>query len=350
MHPGDLDNDLTQTNPGAGAGSAPARQALLQGQVGSYRIIRKLGQGGMGMVFEAEQQDPKRLVALKVISAGIFAAEHSIKLFEREVKALARLKHPGIAAIYEAGQTEGGQRFFTMELVIGQTLSEYLASHSLSQTEVLRLLLTICDVVTYAHQRGVIHRDLKPSNIMVQEQDGAAIVKVLDFGLARITDDDQTYVTEAGAMRGTLAYMSPEQVRGNPDEIDLRTDVYALGVILYEALTGRLPHELDKLSIHETARVICEEPPMRLEDAIRSRGRADEDLCTIVHKTMEQDRSRRYASVSAVADDIHRYLANQPIQGRPPSAVYHIRKLVARHRMVGGFGATVLAFLNPLAA
>ena len=151
----------------------------MPGNIAAYRFVRRLGQGGMGTVFEAEQRDPRRLVALKVVSSGVFAGEHSLKLFEREVQALARLKHPGIAAIYEAGQTAGGQRFFTMELVTGETFGSYLAARRLPHRELLRPFLAVCDAITYAHQRGVIHRDLKPSNIMVQEQDGAAAVKVL---------------------------------------------------------------------------------------------------------------------------------------------------------------------------
>jgi tetratricopeptide (TPR) repeat protein len=179
---------------------------------------------------------------------------------------------------------------------------------------------------------------------MVQEQNGAPTIKVLDFGLARITDENQTYVTEIGIARGTLPYMSPEQVRGSTDEVDLRTDVYALGVILYQALSGRLPHDISKVSIPQAARVICENPPLRLEEAVRP-GRIDEDLCTIVHKALDQDPARRYAGVAALADDIQRYLTDQPIQGRPPSTVYQIRKLVARHRLPFGFAAALLLLL-----
>jgi len=345
MVPRDPENEPTRTHLPGASDQAAAPAFSPPGRIGNYRLIRKLGQGGMGMVFEAEQPDPKRLVALNVISAGAFASEHSIQLFEREVQALARLKHPGIASIYEAGQTDDSQRFFTMELVAGATLNSWLAAHPLPRRELLRLFVAIGEAVTYAHQRGVIHRDLTPSNIMVLEQDGAPTIKVLDFGLARISGEDQSYVTEAGSIRGTLPYMSPEQVRGNPDAIDVRSDVYALGTILYEALTSRLPHDLTKLTFHEAARVICEELPAPLQSAVRPRGRIDEDLCTIVHKAIAQDQSGRYASVSSLADDIQRYLTDQPIQGRPPSTVYQVRKLVARHRLAFGFSVTLLALL-----
>jgi tetratricopeptide (TPR) repeat protein len=341
------DDDLTLTNALTGADrSAAETPAAAPGWIGNYRLIRKLGQGGMGTVFEAEQQRPQRSVALKVVSGGAFASVDFLRLFEREISALARLKHPGIASIYEAGQTDDGQRFFTMELVAGETLAEYLARKPLPARELLQLFLSICEAVTYAHQRGVIHRDLKPSNIMVHEEGGVPAVKVLDFGLARINDENAPApVTQVGTIRGTLAYMSPEQVRGNPEEIDIRADVYALGAILYEALSGRLPHDPGRVTIHEAARIICEEPPERLEKVSLRRGRADADLCTIVHTAIEKDASRRYASVSALAEDIVRYLGSQPIQARPPSTIYQVRKLVARHRLAFGFAATVLVLV-----
>jgi len=207
--------------------------------IGDYRILRKLGEGGMGIVYEAEQQHPRRLVALKVIQGGRYVDEHHIKLFEREAQALARLKHPGIAAIYESGRTPDGQHFFAMELVRGETLEKYLAQSAAGPAgpaqlrERLALFRHIAEAVTYAHQRGVIHRDLKPSNVILQHdlmstdpETGGMIpsIKILDFGLARITEADlaaSTVRTEMGRIQGTLPYMSPEQVRGNPDEIEL---------------------------------------------------------------------------------------------------------------------------------
>lgn len=313
------------------------------GHVGRYRLLRKLGEGGMGSVFEAEQPNPTRLVALKVMRAGRFASEHSIRLFEREIQALARLRHPRIASIYEAGCTEDGHHFFTMELASGDTLHDYLSRRNLTVRESVALALKICEAVTYAHQHGVIHRDLKPTNIMVHRETGHADVKVLDFGLARVNDDTNTdeALTQAGTVQGTLPYMSPEQVRGNRDEIDLRTDVYALGVILYEMLSGQLPLKLGGLALGEAARVIQQDRPIPLQKA--ASRRLDADLCTVVHKALEKEPARRYSSASAFADDLSRYLDNQPIQALPPSSVYELRKLVARNKLIFGLvAATVL--------
>lgn len=324
--------------------SAPLTPMPL-GAIGNYRLIRRLGEGGMGMVFEAEQQNPRRPVALKLIHGGRFASPYAVRLFEREVQALARLKHPGIAAIYDAGRTDDERHFFTMELAGGQTLDAFLAAHPLGTRPLLELFLKLADAVTYAHQRGVIHRDLKPANIMVQEETGGYSLKILDFGLARIHDDAERSgptVTTAGSVHGTLAYMSPEQASGNPDEIDLRTDVYSLGVILYEALAGRRPLTFEKQTLPEIARVIREAEPPALQKLVPA---IDEDLATIVHKALAKDPGQRYSSVAALADDITRYLANQPIQARPLSTVYQLRKLVARHRLGFAFAAMTLVLL-----
>src|SRR5262249_639518 len=259
------------------SGSAPMTSVF----VGDYRILRKIGEGGMGVVYEAEQQRPRRSVALKVIRGGRLVDEYQVKLFQRETLALARLKHPGIAAIYESDLTEDGRHYFAMELVRGGPLLEYVKGPRLTGTQAptgirhrLELFLKICDAISYAHQRGVIHRDLKPANILVTDESvgqslgGSGVsrveVKVLDFGLARITDADGTEVSgisETGQIKGTVPYMSPEQVRGTPDEIDMRTDVYSLGVILYELLTERLPYEFGHASLPQAIRIICEESP-----------------------------------------------------------------------------------------
>jgi len=249
------------TVSGSGIPTSDDRQTGVSGQIGGYTILGKLGEGGMGVVWEAEQNRPKRRVALKVMRATHAVDELHAKMFHREVETLGRLKHPNIAAIYESGHTDDGRDFFAMELVRGQTLDEWLAGRPspITASELrmrLRLFQTISQAVHYAHQRGVIHRDLKPSNILVTEDSDSAsgassssaaglpVVKILDFGLARVTDADvqaASMLTEVGMIKGTLPYMSPEQARGDAEAIDVRTDVYALGVIFYEMIVGSRP-------------------------------------------------------------------------------------------------------------
>lgn len=243
---------------------------MIPSAIGRYRVLDVLGRGGMGIVYRAEQDQPHRQVALKVIHPGLVQPEF-LRRFARESEALGRLQHPGIAQIYEAGTADtpdGPQSYFAMELVRGQSLSEHAQTQSLSLQQRLELFAKICDAVHYAHRQGVIHRDLKPANVLV-DADGNP--KILDFGVARLTDSDvqATRQTSVGEVIGTLQYMSPEQVNADPEEIDTRSDVYSLGVVLFELLSGRLPYDLSSKLIYEAARVILVDDPARLRSVHR---------------------------------------------------------------------------------
>ncbi len=311
--------------------------------IGRYRVVRVLGEGGMGTVFLAEQDKPTRLVALKVIRPGV-ASANLLRRFEHEAQVLGRLQHPGIAQIYEAGTAdtgEGAQPYFVMEYVRGRSLMEYAQASPLGTRQRLELLAKICDAVQHAHQKGIIHRDLKPSNILVTEEGQP---KILDFGVARATDADiqvTTIQTDVGQLVGTIPYMSPEQAGGDVTELDTRSDVYALGVLGYELLAGRLPYELKKKTIPEAVRIIREDEPTPLSSISRIyRG----DLDTIVAKALEKDRDRRYQSAAELAADVRRYLSDEPIVARPASTFYQLRKFARRNRgLVGGVaGAMVI--------
>jgi len=327
-----------QTAPGefaaaflAGAGSFPADNLArpVPSSIGSYRIVRLIGSGGMGAVYEAEQHTPLRTVALKMIKPGL-AGPEILRRFEREANALGRLQHPGIAQIYEAGTADAGfgpQPYFVMELIRGPSLLNYAEAHGLSTRQRLELMAKICEAVHHAHQRGLIHRDLKPGNILVDE---TGQPKILDFGIARVTDSEAqvTSRTELGQVLGTLAYMSPEQVKGDPLEVDVRSDIYALGVILYELLTGRLPYQLSG-NVSEAMRAIQEKDPARLSSIDR---RYPSDIEIIIAKALEKDKARRYASAADFAADLRRYLADEPIMARPPSTAYQLHKFARRHK------------------
>ncbi len=308
-------------------------------RIGDYSIRGLLGEGGMGIVYEAQQAHPKRGVALKVVRGGRFVDAEHLRMLEREAATLARLKHPFIASIYESGRTDEGRHYFAMELVRGLPLIDYVTKNNLRLTDRLVLFRKVCEAITYAHQRGVIHRDLKPSNILV---DSTGTPKILDFGLARITDGDAAVtamITQVGQIQGTLAYMSPEQARGNPDEIDIRSDIYSLGILLYEMLTGEMPYDVRSARIHEAIRIVCDQAPRRPSTIRRALAG---DVETIVLKALEKDVNRRYESCQSFSDDIRRFMDNEPIMARPPSAVYQLRKLVARNKIPSGFIAAML--------
>jgi eukaryotic-like serine/threonine-protein kinase len=309
---------------------------------GSYRLIRLIGRGGMGAVYEAQQEKPRRTVALKVVKPGLANAQ-LLRRFELESQALGRLQHPGIAQIYEAGTADvgfGRQPFFAMELVRGEPLLHYATSRHLDTAQRLELMAHVCDAVNHAHQRGIIHRDLKPANIVVDE---TGQPKVLDFGVARVTDADvqATVHTDAGQLVGTLAYMSPEQVSADPLELDTRSDVYALGMILYELLTGRLPYDTSG-KLPDVLRAIQADEPLRL-GAIERAYRGDIEI--IAAKALEKDKTRRYGSAAALAADIRRYLRNEPIVARPPSTSYQLKKFAQRHKALVGSVAAVFVVL-----
>lgn len=351
-----------------GSASSEQQAQSLPEQVGRYRVLRQHGRGGMGVVYEAEQESPHRRVALKVLNTGVVSAEH-VARFRHEVEILGQLDHPGIARIYEAGSIEaihGGQPYFTMEFIEGEELLDHASSQHLDDAARLRLFARICDAVQYAHQKGVIHRDLKPQNILVTSStpapssgatdgvtgasDTAGQPKILDFGVARTADasSDQSMLTRAGQLIGTLAYMSPEQARGDSRSLDTRSDVYSLGVVLFQLLTGKLPHELQHRSMAESVRIIQEDEPRRIA-AMHDRYRGDLDA--IVGRCLEKEPQRRYRSAADLAEDVRRHLRNEPIHARPPGTLELVRKFALRNRaLVGGVAATFLAVIAGLVA
>ncbi len=332
-----MDLDRSTIAPSKEIGWTGEPERALPADIGRYRILHMLGEGGMGVVYEAEQENPRRAVALKLIKIG-FATAELRRRFEQESSVLGRLHHPGIAQIYEAGVADTGfgpQPFFAMELVRGQPLREYADSHRLNVRQRLELLVKVCEAIDHAHQRGIIHRDLKPGNIFVED---SGQPKILDFGVARATDSDAqaTRHTNLGQLVGTLAYMSPEQALADSTELDERSDVYALGVVCYELLAGRLPYRAGP-NLNDAVRAIREEDPLPLSSIDRTcRG----DIETIVNKALEKDKARRYLSAAELAADIQRYLADQPILARPVSTAYQLQKFAKRHKaFVGGVAA-----------
>ncbi len=319
---------------------------------GHFRLVGVLGAGGMGLVYEAEQEHPQRSVALKVMRSEMVSRE-LVRRFRRETDTLARLEHPGIAHVYEAGSVAddalGGALvpYIAMELVRGAALDAHARSAGGDVRLIVALVVDVCDAVQHAHERGVVHRDLKPANIMVVAAEGRRPQpKILDFGIARLVGGGgqgraATVATSTGQILGTLAYMSPEQMGGQPSAVDGRTDVYALGVILFELLTGRLPLEVRSLPIADAARVVRDDEPTRLGELnTRLRG----DLETIVAKAIEKNPDRRYPSAAALAADLRRFLADEPIHARPTTRIERARRFARRHRgVVWGVTSTIVA-------
>jgi serine/threonine protein kinase/tetratricopeptide (TPR) repeat protein len=331
--------------------------------IGPYKLLEPIGEGGMGTVWMAQQTEPvKRLVALKLIKAGM-DSKQVIARFEAERQALALMDHPNIARVLDGGTTKGepggvspGRPYFVMELVKGVPLTKYCDEHRLTPKERLELFLPVCHAIQHAHQKGIIHRDIKPSNVLVALYDGKPVPKVIDFGIAKATGQqltEKTMVTGPGAVVGTLEYMSPEQAELNQLDIDTRSDIYSLGVLLYELLTGSTPLEKKRLkeaAMLEVLRIIREEEPPRpstrlsttdeLPSVAANRGLEPKelsgvvrgDLDWIVMKALDKDRNRRYETANGFAMDVQRYLADEPVQACPPSAGYRLRKFVRRNK------------------
>ncbi|MDP6987120.1 MAG: serine/threonine-protein kinase [Phycisphaerales bacterium] len=311
-------------------------------KIGPCTLRRVIGRGGMGTVYEALQENPRRAVAVKMMRRGI-TSKKALRRFEFEAQVLGRLKHPGIAAVYEAGAHDDGEGpvpYFVMEYIPNAVpITQYASDKKLSTRDRLELFAKVCEAVQHGHMKGIVHRDLKPGNIIV---DSSGQPKIIDFGVARSTDSDlavTTLQTDVGALIGTLQYMSPEQVAADPHDIDTRSDVYSLGITLYELLTGRPPYDVKTLAIHEAVQVIRDEEPTRLSTIDRHlRG----DIETIALKAIDKERGHRYQSAGELRDDINRYLVGDAISATPPSLWSQVRRLAKRNVAATVAGVSIL--------
>ncbi|HEX5228358.1 MAG TPA: serine/threonine-protein kinase [Bryobacteraceae bacterium] len=351
-----------------GTASAWAASSTAGTAIGRYLLVEKIGEGGMGEVWLAEQQEPvHRRVALKLIKAGMNSRE-VIRRFESERQALALMDHPGIARVFDAGSTIQGAPYFVMEYASGEPITTYCDRHRLTTRARLELFGQVCEAVQHAHQKAIIHRDLKPSNILVTEVDGRPTPKIIDFGIAKALSQnltDETHLTKMGALMGTPEYMSPEQALSSGEDIDTRTDVYSLGVVLYELLAGERPIEMHRIPLAEFLERLRDDDPPRPSTRITgqaattstevARKRQTEpahlarqlngDLDAIALKALEKDRSRRYSTPMELAADIRRYLNHEPVTARAPSASYRAGKYIRRHRYVVSAAAFALLLL-----
>lgn len=365
--------EKTPNTPGTKAKAEAASSERPGDYIGGYKLLEQIGEGGCGVVFMAEQSTPvRRKVALKIIKPGM-DTKSVIARFETERQTLALMDHPNIAKIFDAGATQSGRPYFVMELVRGIKITDYCDQHSMTTEDRLKLFIQVCQAVQHAHQKGIIHRDIKPSNILVTTTlEGAALPVVIDFGIAKATTDqrltDKTLFTAFEMLIGTPAYMSPEQAAFTSVDVDTRTDIYSLGVLLYELLTGSTPFDTEALlksGLDETRRVIREEDPARPSTRLGKLTNADlttvaqrrhseapkliravrGDLDWIAMKALEKDRTRRYETANGMAADLMRHLNNEPVAARPPSKAYRFQKAIRRNKLVFGAATAVVAAL-----